>query len=303
MPHSRFARLSILVTALWLGIFALLPNALLFIVTFLTRDEAAFASLPLTLQNYVLLLDPSFIKIFSESVWMALGSTLLCLLIGYPFAYGLASVSQRVRPWLLLLVIIPFWTSSLIRTDALVIMLKTGGIVSMCLQALGFTDAPTSFLYTEGAVFIGLAYNLLPFMILPLYASIEKLDKRLLDAATDLGAGPLHAFWHITLPLTMPGIVAGCMLVFLPGLSMFYVSEVLGGSKGMLLGNFIKNQFLVANNWPLGASGSMVMTLFMIALIVLYKWSVKRTAKSDEDEDNAGGLAVAGGNAATGGRA
>ncbi len=303
MPHSRFARLSILVTALWLGIFALLPNALLFIVTFLTRDEAAFASLPLTLQNYVLLLDPSFIKIFSESVWMALGSTLLCLLIGYPFAYGLASVSQRVRPWLLLLVIIPFWTSSLIRTYALVIMLKTGGIVSMCLQALGFTDAPTSFLYTEGAVFIGLAYNLLPFMILPLYASIEKLDKRLLDAATDLGAGPLHAFWHITLPLTMPGIVAGCMLVFLPGLSMFYVSEVLGGSKGMLLGNFIKNQFLVANNWPLGASGSMVMTLFMIALIVLYKWSVKRTAKSDEDEDNAGGLAVAGGNAATGGRA
>ena len=297
MPHSRFARICIIVTALWLGAFALLPNALLFIVTFLTRDETAFAALPLTLQNYVQLLDPSFLKIFTDSVWLAFGSTLLCLIIGYPFAYGLASVSQRVRGWLLLLVIIPFWTSSLIRTYALVIMLKTGGIISLCLQALGLSDEPISLLYTEAAVFVGLAYNLLPFMILPLYASIEKLDRRLLDAATDLGAGPLNAFRHITLPLTMPGILAGCMLVFLPGLSMFYVSEVLGGSQGMLLGNFIKNQFLVANNWPLGASGSMVMTLFMVVLIVLYKWSVKRTAKSDEDDTEAGGLVAAGGKA------
>ena len=135
MPHSRFARICIIITALWLGAFALLPNALLFIVTFLTRDETAFAALPLTLQNYVQLLDPSFLKIFTDSVWLAFGSTLLCLIIGYPFAYGLASVSQRVRGWLLLLVIIPFWTSSLIRTYALVIMLKTGGIISLCLQA------------------------------------------------------------------------------------------------------------------------------------------------------------------------
>ena len=297
MPHSRFARISIIITALWLGIFALLPNALLFAVTFLTRDEAAFAALPLTVQNYVQLLDPSFLKIFTDSVWLALGSTLLCLLIGYPFAYGLAAVSQRARPWLLLLVIIPFWTSSLIRTYALVIMLKTNGVISLCLQALGLTDAPVSLLYTEASVFVGLAYNLLPFMILPLYASIEKLDKRLLDAATDLGASPLNAFRHITLPLTMPGILAGCMLVFLPALSMFYVSEVLGGSKGMLLGNFIKNQFLVANNWPLGSAGSMVMTLFMVVLIALYKWSLNRAAKSGDNDDDGGGLVVAGGRA------
>ena len=175
-------------------------------------------------------------------------------------------------------------------------MLKTNGVISMCLQALGLTDAPVSLLYTEASVFVGLAYNLLPFMILPLYASIEKLDKRLLDAATDLGASPLNAFRHITLPLTMPGILAGCMLVFLPALSMFYVSEVLGGSKGMLLGNFIKNQFLVANNWPLGSAGSMVMTVFLVVLIALYKWSLKRAAKSGDDDDD-GGLVVAGGRA------
>ncbi len=296
MTSSRFARFSIISTALWMGIFALLPAVLLLVVTFLSNDELTFAAPPFTLQNYLQLLDPSFLKIFNDSVWLSFGATILCLGIGYPFAYGLASVSQRVRPWLLLLVIIPFWTSSLIRTYALVIMLKAGGIISLLLQALGITDAPVSLLYTDAAVFVGLAYNLLPFMILPLYASIEKLDRRLLDAATDLGAGPASAFWHITLPLTMPGIVAGCMLVFLPGLSMFYISEVLGGSQSMLLGNFIKNQFLVAHNWPLGAAGSMVMTLFMVLLIVLYKWSIKHAAKPDEDDDD-GGLAVPGGKA------
>ncbi len=298
MTNSRFARTSIIVTALWLAVFALIPAGLLFLVTFLTRDQAAYAALPLTLQNYLDLLDPSFLKIFTDSVWLAFGATLLCLFIGYPFAYALCSVTPRLRSWLLLLVIIPFWTSSLVRTYALMIMLKTNGMLSMFLEFTGIIDEPLSLLYTEAAVFIGLSYNLLPFMILPLYASIEKMDRRLLDAAQDLGANQLTAFWHITLPLTMPGIMAGCMLVFLPGLSMFYVPEVLGGSKGMLLGNFIKNQFLVAHNWPLGATGSMVMTLFMIVLIILYKWSARRAVRSGEEDAEAGaGLAISGGKA------
>jgi spermidine/putrescine transport system permease protein len=282
MPRNRFASFCIIIAALWLGIFAILPSALLLLVTFLTRDTAVFVALPLTLQSYIALLDPSFLKIFTDSVWMAFGTTLLCLFVGYPFAYAMTLVSRRRRIWLLLLVIIPFWTSSLIHTYALVVILKTNGLLSNALQALRLVDGPVSLLYTDTAVFIGLAYNLLPFMILPLYAAIEKLDRRLLDAATDLGAGPFNAFRHITLPLTIPGILAGCMLVFLPSLSMFYVPEVLGGSKNMLLGNFIKNQFLIVNNWPLGASGAMVMTLFMVVLIALYRWSIKYTARNDD---------------------
>ncbi|GFM35922.1 spermidine/putrescine ABC transporter permease PotB [Desulfovibrio psychrotolerans] len=286
---SRFAKTSIVIVALWLSLFALIPQALLFIATFLERGQQEFVAPVFTLGNYARLLDPVFLFIFWESFRLAGITTLVCLLVGYPFAYILATSRTSVRPWLLLLVVIPFWTNSLIRTYAMVIILKSGGVLSNLLLWLGLISEPLSLMYTDVAIFIGFSYTLLPFMILPLYAAIEKLDMRLLDAAKDLGASGMQTFRHITLPLTMPGIVAGCMLVFLPALGMFYVPEILGGSRFMLLGNYITNQFLVAHDWPLGAAASTLLTLTLIVMILLYLRSVRassRNGKNSSGEDD-----------------
>ena len=265
-----------MVTAVWLGLFALLPHAGLVVVTFLTRGTQDFVLPVFTLENYARLFDPSFGRILGQSVWLSLAGTVCCLLVGYPFAAMMARASARLKPWLLLLVIIPFWTNSLIRTYALVILLKSGGIISMILQWMGVTDRPVSFMYGDLAVFVGITYTFLPFMVLPLYASLEKLDHRLLDAAKDLGAGSLRTFWYITLPLVAPGIVAGSMLVFLPSLGAFYIPEILGGARTMFISNFIKNQFLVARDWPLGAAASIILTLMLGLMIAVYAITVRR---------------------------
>ncbi len=291
---SRFAKTSIVIVALWLSLFALIPQALLFIATFLERGQQEFVSPVFTLGNYARLLDPVFLFIFWESFRLAGITTLVCLLVGYPFAYILATSRASVRPWLLLLVVIPFWTNSLIRTYAMVIILKSGGVLSNLLLRMGLISEPLSLMYTDFAIFIGFSYTLLPFMILPLYAAIEKLDMRLLDAAKDLGASGTQTFRHITLPLTMPGIVAGCMLVFLPALGMFYVPEILGGSRFMLLGNYITNQFLVAHDWPLGAAASTLLTLTLIVMILLYLRSVRASSRNGKNSDEEELLAMEG---------
>ncbi len=278
---SLFRAFSIGSTWLWLGAFALLPTLALLLVSLLDRGETDFFIPVLTVKNYQELFSPVFLTVLWDSVRLAILSTLVCLLIGYPFAYRIARASAKWRPWLLLLVIIPFWTNSLIRTYALILIIGAQGMLNKALLGLGLIAAPLEMMYTDFAVFIGLSYTLLPFMVLPLYASIEKLDTRLLDAAKDLGAGSLRSFWHITLPLTLPGIVAGCMLVFLPSLGMFYVPEILGGAKNLLLGTFIKNQFLVANNWPLGAAASSVMTILLVIMAALYRLSSLRVAGRD----------------------
>ncbi len=279
---SRFVRTSIVVVTLWLSIFVLAPQAMLLIATFLERGQQDFLTTTFTLGNYVRLFDPVFLLIFWESFRLAGITTLVCLLFGYPFAYILATSRRTLRPWLLLLVIIPFWTNSLIRTYAMVIILKSGGVLSNVLLWLGLIDQPISLMYTDFAIFIGFSYTLLPFMILPLFAAIEKLDMRLLDASKDLGATAFQTFRHVTLPLTMPGIVAGCMLVFLPALGMFYVPEILGGSRFMLLGNYITNQFLMARDWPLGAAASTILTATLIMMILVYLRSVRASARSGE---------------------
>ena len=278
---SLFRGFSIGATWLWLGAFALLPGLALLLVSVLDKGEVDFFIPVLTLHNYEELFGPVFLKVLWDSIRLALLSTLFCLLVGYPFAYRVAKASLKWRPWLLLLVIIPFWTNSLIRTYALILMIGGQGMVNKVLLGLGLIDAPIAMMYTDFAVFVGLTYTLLPFMVLPLYASIEKLDPALGDAARDLGAGSMRTFWHITLPLTLPGIIAGCMLVFLPSLGIFYVPEILGGAKNMLLGTFIKNQFLVANNWPLGAAASTVLTFLLIIMAGLYRLSSLRVAGRD----------------------
>lgn len=272
---------SITLSCLWLGLFALLPSIALILVSLLDTTDI-YTQIPvLTLDNYAELLGPEFLIILWETIRLAILSTILCLLLGYPFAYIIARADPKVRPWLLFLVIIPFWTSSLIRTYALILIIGAQGVLNKILLGLGLISDPLHLMYTDFAVFIGLSYTLLPFMILPLYASIEKLDGRLLDAAKDLGASNIRAFWHITVPLTLPGIVGGCILVFLPALGCFYVPEILGGSKTMLLGSFIKNQFLLTENLPLGSAASTVLTILLAIMALLYKIANRFSAKSE----------------------
>ena len=279
MQRSWFRGLSIGVTWLWLGVFALLPTCALLLVAMLDRTESDFFIPVFTLDNFAGLFSRSFATVMLDSVWLAAASTMLCLLLGYPFAYGLAKARKKWRPWLLLLVIIPFWTNSLIRTYSIILLLGAQGMVNKFLGLFGIS--PLSMMYSDFAVFVGLSYTMLPFMVLPLYASMEKLNPALTDAAKDLGASSFRAFWHITLPLTMPGIVAGCILVFLPCLGMFYVPEILGGADNLLLGTYIKNQFLVYRNWPMGAAASSVLTIMLVLMALVYKLS---TRKSRTDE-------------------
>lgn len=281
--RSLFRPASIGITWLWLGIFAVLPNLALLLVALLDKSETGFFIPVLTLANFAELFKPTFLTVLYDSVRLAALSTLFCLAVGYPFAYLLARTREKLRPWLLLLVIIPFWTNSLIRTYALILILGAQGMVNKFLLWCGIISQPLTIMYTQVAVFIGLTYTLLPFMVLPLYASIEKMDTQLLDAAKDLGAGPLRAFWHITLPLTLPGIAAGSILIFLPSLGYFYVPEILGGATDLLLGTFIKNQFLVANNWPLGAAASSVLTIILAIIAIFYRVANKASFKPKKD--------------------
>lgn len=254
----------------WLLLFVFMPNLMIIGTSFLTRDHASLVSLVFSLENYGRLFDPLYFQVLWHSVFMAGTATLLCLLLGYPFAFIIAQSPRRWRPLLLFLVIVPFWTNSLIRTYALKVVLGTKGLLNNSLLALGLIDQPLRIMFTEVAVIIGLVYILLPFMVLPLYSAIEKLDGRLLEAARDLGAGAWSRFFRVIVPLTMPGIVAGCLLVFLPAMGMFYISDLLGGAKNLLIGNIIKTQFLNIRDWPFGSATSVTLTVLMAALIFVY---------------------------------
>lgn len=265
----------------WLLSFVLAPTLLVVGLSLLSRSPAGFAGGPVTLDNYRRLADPIYLHVFAESFATAFIATLLCLLLGYPFAYGLARSRPGLRPLLLTLVIVPFWTSSLVRIYAIRGLLAAKGALNNLLLAAGLIDQPVRLLYTQTAEIVGLVHVLLPFMILPLYASLEKLDPRLLEAARDLGAGPFRRFRHVVLPLTLPGIVAGCLLVFLPALGLFYVGDVLGGSRHLLVGNLLKDQFLEAQDWPFGAAASLVLIGLLLAFLALYAYAAKRIAPDD----------------------
>ena len=269
---------------LWLGLFTLLPTLMVVAVSFLHRDEAGLIELVLTFDNYRRLLDPIYLKVFGHSLWLAGIATLLSLLVAYPFAYLLSRVRPLWRPALLTLVVIPFWTNSLIRIYAVRSLLAAKGTLNTVLLALGLIDEPVRLLYTHSAVTIGLVYVLLPFMILPLYSSFEKLDRRLIEAARDLGASRFATFWNIMLPLTTPGIVAGSLLVLLPALGMFYVTDVLGGARDLLIGNFLKDQFLEARDWPFGAAASLLVIALLFLLLSVYAFS-RRWLTSGAESD------------------
>lgn len=276
-----FRTLSISTVWLWLGLFALTPIILTVATSFLTSDPDSIVKMTPTISNYLELFNHGYLRILLRSLCLASSCTLICLIIGYPFAFIIARCQHRHKSLLLLLVIIPFWTSSLIRTYAIMAILKAKGILNVTLLALGIIHEPLQIMYSQTAVIIGCVYDLLPFMILPLYANIEKLNQEYLEAAKDLGAGWFTTFFKIIIPLTMPGIVSGSLLVFLPSMTMFYIPVLLGGAKNLLVGNLIEHQFLTASNWPLGTAISVFITLLMGMFIFIY-W---RTTKED-DRDN-----------------
>ncbi|EQC3367620.1 TPA: spermidine/putrescine ABC transporter permease PotB [Vibrio cholerae] len=254
----------------WLVLFVLIPNLMIIGTSFLTRDEANLIKFAFTFGNYTRLLDPLYGKVMLHSFYMAIVATLICLVIGYPFAYIVAKMPEKWRPFMLFLIIVPFWTNSLIRTYGLKIVLGTQGILNQALMSLGLIDAPLRIMFTETAVMIGLVYILLPFMILPLYSAIEKLDGTYIEAARDLGANKFQTLVRVILPLTMPGIIGGCLLVLLPALGMFYIADLLGGAKNLLIGNVIKSQVLNARDWPFGAATSIALTLAMAIMLYAY---------------------------------
>ncbi|MBL0543851.1 spermidine/putrescine ABC transporter permease PotB [Aeromonas jandaei] len=280
--HNGFRNGAIALILGWLTLFVFLPNLMIIGVSFLTRDESELIAPLFTLSNYGRLLDPLYFEVLLHSLWLALLATSICLLVGYPFAWLLAHLPARIRPLLLFLVVVPFWTNSLIRTYALKVLLGTRGLINGWLLDLGIIERPLQMMYTEVAVIIGLVYVLLPFMVLPLYSSIEKLDGRLLEAARDLGANGWQRLVRVILPLTLPGIIAGCLLVFLPAMGMFYVSDLLGGAKHLLIGNLIKTQFLNSRDWPFGAAISVMLTVLMALLVYCYWRAGKLLSKKGE---------------------
>lgn len=268
----------------WLLIFALLPNILVIAVSFLTRDNSAFISLPVSIDSYVRMINPLYFEVFVHSLWMASITTVICLLLGYPFAWLVSKAKVRWQPLLMMLLILPFWTNSLVRTYALKLLFANNGLINKSLLALGIVDTPIDILYTQGAVIAGLTYLLFPFMVLPLYAVFTDLRNDMLLASQDLGASRRQTFWHVVLPLTTPGIISGVLLVLLPAMGMFYVADILGGSRNLLVGNIIKNQFLDARDWPFGAAASVLLTLAMAVLLLAYRASSRRIGKTDFNE-------------------
>ncbi len=255
---------------LWLLAFVVVPTAILFVYSFCERDEVGGVVFSFTWENYHRVLDPVYLRIFVRSIWYAGLTTVICIVLGYPVAYCIARAPEERRNRLLLLVMVPFWTSFLIRTYAWITILKQDGLLNGLLRSMNFMTEPLGLLYTPTAVVIGLVYAYLPFMILPIYGSAEKLDHSLVEAAHDLGAGPLRAFSSVIVPLTMPGIAAGTLLVFVPAIGMFAITDLMGGAKVPMIGNVIQNQFLQARDWPFGAAlGVVFMLMFVLTYIIL----------------------------------
>jgi spermidine/putrescine transport system permease protein len=221
-----------------------------------------------TLEHYQRFFDPLYLEVLQRTFAWSVACTVICLVLGYPVAYVIAR-GGRWRNLLLFLVVLPFWTSFLVRTFAMIFLMRDTGLLNNWMLKLGIIDEPMTILYTPFAVMSGLVYGFLPFMILPIYASLEKLDLSLLEAAEVLGAKPGARFRRITLPLSMPGVVAGCLLVFIPALGSFLTSDLLGGAKQLMIGNLVQNQFSSARNWPFGSAASfIVMTLVLIAVLL-----------------------------------
>ncbi len=275
----------IAVPYIWLLLFFLAPFLIVFGISF---ADIAIQIPPFTfdagldLDNYALLTrDALYWRSYLSSIQIAGLSTLMTLAVGYPIAYGMARAPVQWRTALLMLVILPFWTSFLIRVYAWIGILKKEGLLNLALESLGLIDTPLTILNTNTAVYIGIVYSYLPFMVLPLYASLEKMDRSLLEAASDLGCHPLKAFWLITVPLSLPGIIAGAFLVFIPAVGEFVIPDLLGGSETLMIGKTLWVEFFSNRDWPLSSAVAVILLLMLVIPIVLFQRHQARLAERD----------------------
>ncbi|SCZ20920.1 putrescine transport system permease protein [Afifella marina DSM 2698] len=292
--RSFFARrVVIAIPYLWLAVFFLAPFLIVLKISFSATAIAMPPYAPvfdglanlwervqdLSFDNYVWLTeDALYIKAYLSSVKIALISTVITLLIGYPLALAMARAPDRIRPLLLMAIILPFWTSFLIRVYAWIGILKPEGLLNQLLLSLGVIDQPLTIINTNWAVYIGIVYSYLPFMVLPLYATLEKMDYRLIEAANDLGATPLGAFWKITVPLSVPGILAGSLLVFIPAVGEFVIPDLLGGSDTLMIGRTLWVEFFYNRDWPVASAVAIVLLLLLVVPIVIFQKMQQRAS-------------------------
>jgi spermidine/putrescine transport system permease protein len=263
----------------WLLLFVIVPTLMLVVISFCERDSLGRVIYSFNFENYIRAFDWKWLKILGISVWYAFLTTVICLVLGYPVAYFIGRSSERVRGLLIMLVMIPFWTSFLIRTYAWISILSQEGLLNAALMGLKLTAAPIGFMYTPFAVVLGLVYNFLPFMILPIYTSVEKLDGSLIEAAYDLGARPARVFAQVVLPLTQPGIAAGILLVFVPAIAMFAITTLMGGGSNPTIGEVIHNQFTKARNQPFGAA----LGVLLLAIFIFSLWLSQRMRREEPE--------------------
>ena len=256
--------------SLWMILFVALPMLFIIYISFMSRGVFGDVVYEFSTDSYKTLLDSVYFKVIVKSIRAAFITTVLCLLAGYPFAYYIAKQPKEKASKLIMLIMIPFWTNSLMRLNSWLLLFQTSGPVNSLLQSTGIVDAPVGFVYTDGLIMLGMITNMLPFAVLPMYSSIEKLSKSLLEASADLGASRRETFFNITLPLTFPGIFSSIILVFIPSLGIYTVTDMLGGGKVLYIGNIIKNQFGAIRNWPLGAALSVLLIVITGLLIFIY---------------------------------
>jgi spermidine/putrescine transport system permease protein len=259
----------------WMALFFAAPMAIVVAYSFLTRGDYGGVERPWTIESYARLFDPLYGVIFWRSFAMAAAATAICAVLGFPLALFISRAGAR-KSLYLQLVILPFWTSFLVRTYAWLFLLRDTGLVNTVLQRAGLTHGPLPLLYNDGAVLLGLVYGYLPFMVLPVFAILEKLDPALLEAAADLGARPFRALMRVTLPLAKPGLVAGSILVFVPCLGAYLTPDLMGGGKTVMIGNLVQNQFTTARDWPFGAAASL--TLMAMAGLAMSFYRLYRRA-------------------------
>ncbi|MBE5914014.1 MAG: ABC transporter permease [Pseudobutyrivibrio ruminis] len=248
-----------------------LPLLFVAVMSFCSIDEFYNIEYKFTLENYIRLANQDYLKIYVQSIMIAFLTTVICILVGYPFSYLIARTKSKNKKLLYMLVIIPFWTNSLIRIYGWRSFLGTSGWLNVVLSNLHIIKEPLNLLYKNGTTILGMVYCLIPFMILPLYTSIEKLDLSLLEASSDLGARPMKTFINVILPLTAGGIFSGSLMVFIPCLGYFFVSDILGGGNSDVIGNLIERQFQSGNNWPLGAALSIILIVVTLILVKIYQ--------------------------------
>ncbi len=292
------SRLVIAVPYLWLFLFFLVPFGIVMKISLSTPVTAMPPYTPtidlavglssvidafrqFSFENYAFLFsDALYVNAYLSSLYIAGVSTFLTLLIGFPLAYGMARAPGSLRPTLLMLVILPFWTSFLIRVYAWIGILKPEGLLNQFLIWLGVIDTPLLILNTNTAIFIGITYSYLPFMVLPIYSALEKMDYSLVEAAQDLGCPPVTAFWKITFPLAMPGILAGCMLVFIPAMGEFVIPDLLGGSQTLMIGKTLWSEFNNNRDWPLSSAVAVVLLLILVVPIMIFQHAQAKAQES-----------------------